>query len=332
MGFRYSHKATIATLRIISPFIRKITSMQTGFFTHDLCLSAKGSTDSPESPERLKKMESVLEVSGLTKRLLTVESEKASDEDILLVHEKAYLDKLKTLAKVSARLSEETTVTDELLEAAYKNVGAAIKAVSAVLNHDVKNAFVCARPPGHHAGRNFGEGFCLMNTVAVAARYAIKHCDVKRIAIFDIDAHRANGTADIFANDSCVALFDSFQVSAFPFDAPVTAKNIHLMPLEEGATGKDYITRFESEWIDPLKDFAPELILVSFGFDTHYADTQTLLKFSEFDYAFITRLIMRLARELCEGHLVSFLEGGYDARTLPRSVFAHISTLTEDSV
>ncbi len=306
--------------------------MATGFFTHDLCLSAKGARECPENPSRLKKMEAVLEVSGLNKRLKMFQCEKASDDVLLLVHEKAYLDKLKALAKVNGLLSEETTVTEELLEAAYKNVGAAIKALDAVLSHEVKNAFVCARPPGHHAGKNFGEGFCLINTVSCAARFALENFDVKRIAIFDIDAHRANGTADIFANDARVALFDSFQASAFPFDKKVMGKNIHLMALEEGATGKDFIARFEAEWVEALKDFAPDLMLVSFGFDTHYADNQTLLKFSEFDYAFATRLLMRLAHELCEDRLISFLEGGYDSRTLSRSVFAHISTLSEQSL
>lgn len=306
--------------------------MRTGFFTHDLCLSAKGAVASPENPTRLKKMESVLEVSGLAKRLLTFHCEACREEDLLLTHEKSYLEKLKALAKVGGALSEETIVTEELLEAAYKNVGAAIYAVSSVLNHEVKNAFVCARPPGHHAGRNFGEGFCLINTVAAAARYAIKKGGVKRVAIFDIDAHRANGTADILANDGSVMLFDSYQASAFPYTKPIHAENIFLMPLADGASGKDYIARFESEWLSKVEAFAPELILVSFGFDTHYADTQTLLKFSEFDYAYVTRLLMRLASEFTSNRLVSFLEGGYDARTLSRSVFAHISTLAEDAV
>ncbi len=306
--------------------------MKTGFFTHNRCLSAKGAAESPENPERLKKLESVFEVSGLSKRLLTFECESATDNELFLAHDTAYIENLKALAKVNGHLSEETTVTEALLEAAYKNVGAAIKAVTSVVNSDVKNAFVCARPPGHHAGRNFGGGFCFINTVAATAYYAIQNCGASRVAILDIDAHRANGTADIVANDSHIALFDSFQASAYPFDKPLVAKNIYRMPLKEGATGKDFISRFESEWIVPLKNFAPDLMLVSFGFDTHYADSQTLLKFSEFDYAFITRLIMRLARELCGNRLVSFLEGGYDARTLARSLFAHISTLAEDSV
>ncbi len=306
--------------------------MRTGYFTHDLCLSARGSLASPENPSRLKKMDAVLEVSGLNKRLLTYQCKACGDEEILPVHEKSYLEKLKALAKVGGHLSEETIVTEELLEAAYKNVGAAIHAVSSVLNHEVKNAFVCARPPGHHAGHNFGEGFCLINTVATAARYAIENFGIKRIAIFDIDAHRANGTADIVANDENVMLFDSYQASAYPYTKPIKAENIFLMPLANGATGKDYIARFESEWLSKVEKFAPELILVSFGFDTHYADTQTLLKFSEFDYAYITRLLMRLCSEFTTQSLVSFLEGGYDARTLSRSVLAHISTLAEDAL
>ncbi len=306
--------------------------MTTGFFTHDLCLSAKGSAASPESPLRLRKMESLLEVSGLNKRLLMFESEACSKEEIQSVHDRMYLEKLKNLSLVNGKISEETTVTTELLEAAYKNVGAAIEAVRAVTSKKVKNAFILARPPGHHAGKDFGEGFCLINTVATAARYALEHCGIKRIAIFDVDAHRANGTADIFAGDKRVVLFDSFQASGFPFSPPVRGENIFLMPLEDGATGKDFIARFESEWLSRVQSFAPELILVSFGFDTHYADTQTLLKFSEFDYAYITRLLMRLAHEFSSERLISFLEGGYDSRTLSRSVFAHVSTLSEERV
>ena len=304
--------------------------MATGFFTHNLCECPSAVDITPECPNRIERIDTLMCASALSKRVVYKEAEAASLEDVLLTHSAEYVNKLKNYAAENKPISEETTITEELLNAAFKSAGAAIAATKDVVSGNLKNAFVCVRPPGHHAGRSFGGGYCLLNSVAVAANYALKRLHLKRVAIVDIDAHRANGTEDIVKGDNSLMLFDSFQASAFPFGSKETpAENIINAPLPDGAEGKDFFAILETDWIPKIEAFKPDLILVSFGFDTHFADTQTLLKFSEFDYSFITRALMRVAAEVASSRLVSIMEGGYDKAALARSVIAHVGTLAE---
>ncbi len=304
--------------------------MATGFFTHNLCECPSAVDITPESPNRIERIDTLMHASALSKRVVYKEADSASLEDVLLTHSAEYINKLKALASLKKAISEETTITEEILSAAFKSVGAAIAATKDVVSGNLKNAFVCVRPPGHHAGRAFGGGYCLLNSVAAAANYAIKRLHLSRVAIVDIDAHRANGTEDIVKGEKSLMLFDSFQASAFPFASKETpSENVINAPLPDGAEGKDFIAILESDWIPKIQAFKPELILVSFGFDTHFADTQTLLKFSEFDYSFITRSLMRVAAEVSASRLVSVMEGGYDKAALARSVISHVGTLAE---
>ena len=161
-------------------------------------------------------------------------------------------------------------------------------------------------------------------------RAATQVLGCRRVALIDVDAHRADGSENIFSGDASVLLLDSFQATAFPYGvAPATAANVINMPLDDGTLGREALARMEAEWLPRLYDFAPDLIVLSIGFDTHYEDTQTLLKFSEFDYAYLTRLVMRAAHDLCSDRLVSIMEGGYNKKALARSVLAHVGTLVQ---
>ena len=172
--------------------------MATGFFTHNRCLSEDEGSTSLDRPERIEQIHTLMQASALARRVQVYEAKTASEADILRVHSPEYIQKLRDLAQKGAALTAETLVTPELLEGAFLSAGAAVEAVRAVLDGSLKNAFVCVRPPGHHAGRNFGGGFCLINSAACAVRAATQVLGCRRVALIDVDAHRADGSENIF--------------------------------------------------------------------------------------------------------------------------------------
>lgn len=308
--------------------------MPTGFFTHDLCHSYLQGPESPESPERIEAIEDRMIAMGLSRAVTVLPSSPASLEDVLRAHDADFVQELSRASKDAAtsgqkQISEDTFVNAQSFEAALKSAGAAIEAVRQVCAGTIRNAFACIRPPGHHAGRNFAHGFCLINSVACAALHALDVLGLKRVAIVDFDVHRADGTEDIVKGDERIALFSLFQETAFPFGLkPAQASNIVNAPMPEGSDGTDVLKVVNDIWIPRILMFKPDLILVSAGFDAHRDEKQALFKLTEFDYSFMTIEVMRVARAVCSGRLVSILEGGYDLRSLARSAVAHIATLT----
>ena len=321
------------------------TVMPTGFFTHDLCGVYDQGRGNPETAARVEAIEDQMIASGLSRCVVPLPSSEATLEDVLRAHAAGYIASLKAASArlaaaaggaVSARraaqgaemISEDTQVNALSFDAAMKSAGAAIEAVRQVCAGTLRNAFACIRPPGHHAGRDFGHGFCLINSVACAALHALDVIGLKRVAILDIDVHRADGTEDIVKGDPRIRLFSLYQEGAFPYGLPqASADNIINTPLAEGAEGGVVLARISREWLPKLLDFRPELILMSAGFDAHRDEKQALIKLTEFDYSYLTCEIMRVARAVCGGRIVSILEGGYNVRSLARSAVAHITTL-----
>lgn len=308
--------------------------MPTGFFTHDLCHSCEQGHDSPETPERIEAIEDRMLAMGLNRVVKVLPSTAARLEDVCRAHDSDFVDGLRQ-ASLRARtegdqkISDDTYINPMSFDAAMKSAGAAIEAVRQVCSGTIRNAFVCVRPPGHHAGRRFAHGFCLINSVACAALYALEVLGLKRVAILDFDVHRADGTEDIVKGDERIQLFSLFQETAFPYGlAPAHEANIINAPMPEGTDGADVIQLVNEVWLPKILDFRPELLLVSAGFDAHRDEKQALFKLTEFDYSFLTIEAMRLARVVCGGKLVSVLEGGYDIRSLARSAVAHLATLT----
>ena len=304
--------------------------MATGFYSHDLSAVYDQGQDSPERPQRVAAIEEQMLVSGLARVVVPMQSAPASFADALRAHDLGYLETLRASADNSdgVQISEDTRLNTLSFDAAMKSAGAAIQAVRDVVAGKITNAFVCVRPPGHHAGRSFGHGFCLINSVACAALAAVDTLGLSRVAILDIDVHRADGTEDIVKNDPRIRLFNLFQASAFPFGLPpASSESIIDNPLEDGADGRDVLGVIEREWLPALADFAPELILVSAGFDAHRDEKQAMLKLTEFDYSLITEDILRAAHALCGDRIVSVLEGGYSLSSLARSAISHITTL-----
>lgn len=311
--------------------------MPTGFFTHDLCHSYSQGPDSPESPDRVDAIEDRMIAMGLSRAVTVLPSAPARLEDVLRAHDESYLKKLSQASRDAAatgdkQFSEDTFINSLSFEAALKSAGAAIEAVRQVCAGTIRNAFACVRPPGHHAGRNFAHGFCLINSVACATLHALDVLGLKRVAIVDFDVHRADGTEDIVQGDERIALFSLYQETAFPFGLrPAQASNIINAPMADGSDGGDVLKVVNEVWIPKILAFKPDLILISAGFDAHRDEKQALLKLTEFDYSFLTMEVMRVARAVCGGRLVSILEGGYDIRSLARSAVAHITTLTRSA-
>ncbi len=307
--------------------------MPTGFFTHDLCQTYQQGEDNPERPERIEAIEDQMIAAGLTRCVVPLPSQEATLEDVLRAHDAEYVEKLRATSQSATHTPEKLSVDTEVNElsftAAMKSAGAAIEAVRQVCSGSLRNAFACVRPPGHHAGRNFAHGFCLINSVACAALHALDNLGLQRVAIIDIDVHRADGTEDIVKNDPRIKLFSLYQDTAFPYGLPeATAGNIVNAPMPEGTEGSDVIRMINDEWIPKLLKFKPDLILLSAGFDAHRDEKQALFKLTEFDYSYLTMEIMRVAKLVCADRVVSILEGGYNIRSLARSAVAHLTTLT----
>ena len=177
--------------------------MPTGFFTHDLCQTYDQGRGNPETAARIEAIEDQMIASGLARCVVPLPSEQASMEDVLRAHDKGYVEELQRSSKSDAvkMISDDTEINKLSFEAAMKSAGAAIEAVRQVCSGTLRNAFACIRPPGHHAGRSFAHGFCLINSVACAALHALDAIGLKKVAILDIDVHRADGTEDIVKND-----------------------------------------------------------------------------------------------------------------------------------
>ncbi len=308
-------------------------SRVTGYFTHDLTLLANPIEDAPENPDRLGAIELMLMAMGLGGKLRRYEAHEAPVEIVALAHDEAYI---RELAQASAGKVEaiealkkvDTPVGSLSYRAALKSVGAVVAAVDAVMHGELTNAFCAVRPPGHHAGRRSGGGFCYFNNTAVGALYAQKRWGLKRVAVLDFDVHHGDGTEEILADNPAFRYYSLFQWPLYPSRlAERVPSNVVRTPLPAGAGGKELRRTLEAVWLPGLESFKPELILLSAGFDAHAEETMAQLKMDENDFAYLTRRLLDAAEACCSGRLVSVLEGGYSLRCLSRSVMTHLATL-----
>ncbi len=259
-----------------------------------------------------------------------VEAPLVSDADLLRVHPQSYLDELALRTPTSGyvRLDPDTLMNPATLRAARRAAGAAVAATEAVLTGRFRNAFCSVRPPGHHALRDATMGFCFLNNVAVAARHALQVHQLARVAIVDFDVHHGNGTEEIFSNDDQVLMVSVFQHPFYPYSgSEEPASNMVNVPLPAGAGGAELRVAFEQKWLPALERFAPQMIFISAGFDGHREDEMGHLRFTEADYAWITRAVIGVAERYAQGRIVSCLEGGYALSALGRSVVAHVKEL-----
>ncbi|MDA7445943.1 histone deacetylase family protein [Candidatus Pelagibacter ubique] len=229
-------------------------------------------------------------------------------------------------------LDGDTIVSPGSKDATSDAVGSIITAIDGVQNKDFKNAFCAVRPPGHHAEKNKAMGFCIYNNVAVGANYLINKYKIKKIAIIDFDVHHGNGTQDIFYDNEKVLYISTHQYPYYPGSGTNDEKgkhnNILNIPLPAGTTSEEYLNAYEFV-LNKIKEFKPEFILLSAGFDAHKDDPLAQLQLESKDFYSITKRTLELSKQYCDGKVVSILEGGYDLQALQESTEMHVKALLE---
>ena len=258
----------------------------------------------------------------------------ASMEAVGRVHPEAHrrLIEMASPASGLAQLDADTFMGPSSLEAALRAAGGAIEAVDAIFNGEATNAFVAARPPGHHAEPDKVMGFCLFNSAAIAARHARAEHGAQRIAVVDFDVHHGNGTQAAFCDDEDAFFASSHEWPQYPGTGREDERggfdNIRNMPLPTGTGGEGFRRAWGEVLLPALSDFDPDIIVVSAGFDAHEADPLGGLLLKEDDYQWLSEKISEIAADKCEKRMVSLLEGGYDLDALGRSAAAHVRALS----
>ncbi len=306
--------------------------MNLAFISHQSCLEHKMGDYHPECPERLFAIQDRMIASGIEMLVTHLEAPKATPEQLALVHDRSYIQRVFDTAPCTANaltwIDGDTAMNSHTLEAALHSAGAAILAVDLVMNDEHRAAFCCVRPPGHHAGRARASGFCIFNNVAIGAAHALKHYGLERIAIVDFDVHHGDGTEEIFIGDERVLFCSSFQHPFYPgTGADTDAPNIINLPLPRLTDGEAFKRAVETAWLPRIDAFAPQLIMISAGFDGHLEDDMAQFNLREADYAWITRELHKLAHKHSRERVVSFLEGGYNLSALGRCVSVHLDEL-----
>ena len=304
----------------------------TAFITHRDCLLHDMGAHHPECPSRLTAINDHLIAQGLDAYFVYYDAPLATLEQLLRVHPATHLERLKRASPEQGvvHLDPDTAMNPHTWQAALRSAGAGIQAVDLVMKREVENAFCAIRPPGHHAERNNPMGFCFINNIGVAVRHAIQVHGLERVAVIDFDVHHGNGTEDVFANDHQVLMCSIFQHPFYPYSgAENPAPNMCNVPLPAGSGSEEFRSAVTDVWFPRLREFKPQMIFISAGFDAHYEDDMGGLKLFEKDFAWVTDEIRKLAVELCDKRIVSMLEGGYVLSSLARSVGAHLRALAE---
>jgi acetoin utilization deacetylase AcuC-like enzyme len=308
--------------------------MTTALITHPDCLNHVTPDGHPERVARLKAILAALEGEPFDV-LQRVKAPLADKAQILRAHPADYYDRVLAVepTKGWAMLDADTHMSRGSFAAGLRAAGANVKAVDMVISGVVDNAFCAVRPPGHHAETATSMGFCLFGNVVIGAKHALEHHGLSRVAIVDFDVHHGNGTQDLVWNDDRILFASTHQMPLYPGSgAPHEtggSGNILNIPLPPNADGAALRHAFETAILPALYAQKPEMIFISAGFDAHYADPLANLNFDEDDFAWVTQQLKTGAIELCQGRLVSTLEGGYDLDALAASVAVHVKVLME---
>lgn len=312
---------------------------KTGYFTHRDCRKHEMGPGHPECPERLDAIEDRLLASGLGDALTRLEAPLASLDEVELAHSRLHIAALRGLSATLieeqnaggpayAMIDPDTSMNAYSWNAILRGAGAAMAATDAVIAGELENAFCAVRPPGHHACHDKAMGFCFINNVATAAKYAVERHGLKRVAIVDFDVHHGNGTEDIVAGDKRILMVSFYQHPFYPpGGSQSNADNLVNVPVPAYTKGMAVRELIETLWMPRLEAHKPEMIFISAGFDAHREDDLAQLGLVESDYAWITERMMDVARRYSKGRIVSCLEGGYNLSALGRSVEAHLRAL-----
>lgn len=312
--------------------------LATGYFTHPDCWLHEMGAGHPECPQRLDAIEDRLRRTGLDAALARREATPASLADLELAHGRMHLAALRGLSDglrdemtaggpSHAQIDPDTSINRHSWDAILVAAGAAIDATDAVMAGELANAFCAVRPPGHHATRHQAMGFCFVNNVAVAAKYALERHGLKRVAIIDFDVHHGNGTEDIVLGDERILMCSFYQHPFYPPWNHASAPNLVNLPVPAYTRGMAVRELVELAWLPRLEQHRPQMVFISAGFDAHREDDLGQLALGEQDYAWITERVKDVAQRHAQGRIVSCLEGGYALDALGRSVEAHLRVL-----
>ncbi|HET9031553.1 MAG TPA: histone deacetylase family protein [Dokdonella sp.] len=301
-------------------------------YTHADCLGHEPGPGHPESPSRLKAVLRALDDPACT-QTKRFDAPLATREQLTRVHSPAMLDAVIGASPLRGQifLDADTVMSPGSLIAGLRAAGAVCAAVDAVFSSPQRRAFCAVRPPGHHATRDTAMGFCLFNNVAVAAAHALAEYRIERIAIVDFDVHHGNGTADIFHADARVMYASTHQSPLYPGTGGVHqcgVGNLVHVPLPTAAGTLEFRAAFETRILPALDHFAPQLVLISAGFDAHRLDPLASLNLAAEDFSWVTEMLVGIANRHAEGRVISSLEGGYSLNALYESTIAHVNALS----
>src|SRR5215468_5985384 len=308
--------------------------MSTLLLSHPACLNHLTPAGHPERPDRLRAIDQALEDEKF-QSLARLEAPLGPLDVIALCHPMDYIEAIRDASPSEGlvRLDADTAMSPGSFEAALRAVGGAKLAVDEVMSGKEANAFVATRPPGHHTETARPMGFCLFNNAAIAARYAQKEHGIERAAVVDFDVHHGNGSQDIFWSDRSVMYGSTHQMPLYPGTGATSERCEHNTivnaPLRPGDGGEAFRAAYETVILPRLRDFRPDLLVISAGFDAHMRDPLANLNLLEADFNWATRKLMEVAHASANGRVVSVLEGGYDLEGLANSVAAHVTALMQ---
>jgi len=308
--------------------------MPTLLFMPPQCFDHDTGIGHPESAGRLRAIDSILNAEMFS-FLMRASNGPATREQLERAHEPNYVSQILQYEDCVGyvEIDPDTVISEGSVQGALYAAGAACAAVDEVLRGTARNAFCAIRPPGHHAEADKAMGFCLFNNAAIAALHARHEHGVQKIAVIDFDVHHGNGVQSIFWNDENLFYASVHENGGYPRTGPAREigahNNILNAPLRPGG-GSAELHQAWSEKIEPgLREFSPDLIIISAGFDAHEHDHMSQLNYSTADYAWMSDRIVRLAKECCDGRIISLLEGGYDLPSLAASVSVHVKIMME---